>query len=113
MATINKTHRRLPWEGEKPKPKAWTANPEHKFFYDSRQWKVLREMCLAKDPFCVECLRIGIYKVSTVADHRIAINDGGSMTDLDNLQGLCASCHNSKSSNEAKLRLQNKNKGFT
>lgn len=110
MATINKNHRRLPWEGEKPKPKAWTTL-EHKSFYDSRQWKVLREICLANDPFCVHCLSRGVHSISTVADHKIAINDGGSMTDLSNLQGLCASCHNSKSSNEAKLRLQNKNKG--
>ena len=105
-----KKYPRLPWEGEKPKPKAWTAKIEHKTFYDSMQWKALRNICLANDPFCVSCLKDGRTVLSTVADHIIAINDGGSMTDIANLQGLCASCHNSKSSMEAKNRLQLRNK---
>jgi 5-methylcytosine-specific restriction enzyme A len=39
---------------------------------------------------------------STVADHITPVRLGGDFWDINNLQGLCASCHNSKSAKEGK-----------
>lgn len=74
--------------------------------YDSahRRW---REAVLAKDPLCVECLKTGNVRPATVADHIEALRDGDAPHDLDNGQGLCATCHNRKTAEE-KRRWQTK-----
>lgn len=63
--------------------------------YDKARWKRLRKMVLARDPLCVECLKQGRTEASTHADHIVALSQGGTNR-MENLQGLCASCHNRK-----------------
>lgn len=58
--------------------------------YGSR-WRRLRKMVLARDPICTACKRAP----STDADHIVPKSRGGQNT-FENLQGLCHSCHSSK-----------------
>ena len=61
--------------------------------YD-RRWRKLRVRVLMEEPTCRLCREIGRTTLATVVDHVVAKRDGG--TDArDNLQGLCAPCHDS------------------
>ena len=64
--------------------------------YNSAAWRKLRSQVLREYPVCNECKR----NPSTVADHITPVRLGGEFWDINNLQGLCASCHNSKSAKE-------------
>jgi 5-methylcytosine-specific restriction protein A len=68
--------------------------------YQSKQWKLLRFQVLRNYPICNDCKR----QPSTVADHIKPVRLGGDFWDIENLQGLCASCHNKKSANEARIK---------
>lgn len=67
--------------------------------YNTRAWRKLRAEIIKQYPVCVDCQRLP----STVCDHIKPIRLGGSFWDSDNLQALCASCHNKKSGRESKL----------
>lgn len=69
-------------------------------FYHSTQWKNIRKIKLMRDPLCVWCGELG-----QIVDHIEEISDGGSATCIDNLQTLCKSCHNKKTSIKSKERL--------
>lgn len=69
--------------------------------YNSTRWRKLREEVLYENPFCVRCEEMGILEPATVCDHALPIEQGGAIWDRNNLQGLCESCHNSKSGKEA------------
>ncbi len=56
---------------------------------------------LNAEPLCEECRRGGVVTPATVVDHIVPINEGGAPMDMDNLQSLCAKCHNRKSGAEA------------
>lgn len=64
--------------------------------YNSTAWRKLRLQVLREYPICNNCKRLP----STVADHITPVRLGGDFWDINNLQGLCASCHNSKSAKE-------------
>ncbi len=68
-------------------------------YYDTARWKRLRNMVLARDPLCVECLGFGIIRSATHVDHIKPLSEGGT-NHKDNLQGLCASCHNRKTAKQ-------------
>lgn len=79
-------------------------------FYQSSAWKKIRKIQLTKYPLCVECKEPAV-----MVDHIIEIEDGGSKLSLSNLQSMCLSCHNTKTT-EAKIQrggraksLQNQN----
>jgi 5-methylcytosine-specific restriction protein A len=64
--------------------------------YDAR-WRKVRKLALLRDKgTCQHCLRHGEYTPATEVDHIIAIVDGGSRLDLNNLQSLCKPCHSRK-----------------
>lgn len=48
-------------------------------------------------PLCIHCLEEDRLTAGAVLDHIVAIADGGSELDPDNLQFLCKSHHNRKS----------------
>ena len=75
-------------------------DPELVKFYKSPAWRKVRRIALRRDPICKICRR----NTSTVVDHIIEIKDGGSRLSLDNLQGLCAACHNTKTIEERMKR---------
>jgi 5-methylcytosine-specific restriction enzyme A len=66
--------------------------------YNSSAWRKLRSQVLREYPVCNECKRAP----SVVADHITPVRLGGDFWDINNLQGLCERCHNSKSAKEAK-----------
>ena len=62
-----------------------------------RYWGKVRLQVLERDSWrCQKCGKAGRLE----ADHRIPLEDGGALYDLDNLQALCRSCHIAKSRGE-------------
>lgn len=67
------------------------------------QHRRLRLLVLHRDPVCKICGRA----LSTVLDHIIPFHgEGGSQWSMENLQGACVSCHNSKSGREGMRRMR-------
>lgn len=94
-----------PWQ----KGNGQRFNPDP--FYQSQAWKSTRKAFIAgqttlpngmrvSNTLCIECFLKGVITPMYVVDHKVRIKDGGDRTDLNNLQSLCESHHNSKSANE-------------
>ena len=79
-------------------------SPNEVKFYKSALWRHIRRQVLDEEPFCRSCRNAGKIVRATVVDHIIPISEGGSRTDRDNLQPLCARCHNSKTAREVMSR---------
>ncbi len=60
--------------------------------YD-RRWRKLRLLVLHEEPLCRMCREIGKTTLATVVDHIKPRSDGGG-NERENLQPLCAPCHN-------------------
>lgn len=69
-----------------------------------RQLQTRRAMHRDRNPWCVECLKRGDYVPWVELDHVIALTNGGTDTD-DNLQGLCAPHHATKTRKDLWQRL--------
>ena len=69
---------------------------ERNKFYQTTQWRKLRNMFIKENPLCVEC-----EDIARVVDHITPISDGGDALSWQNLQSMCHKCHNSKSGREA------------
>ena len=66
-----------------------------------RQWRKVRLVVLDRDAWtCTACGKAGRLEV----DHRVPLEDGGALYDLDNLQTLCRGCHFDKSRGERQGR---------
>ena len=66
--------------------------------YQTAQWKVLRQMQLAKQPLCECCLKNGKVVVADHVDHLFAWNHIGDEAFYKNVfQSLCSNCHSYKS----------------
>jgi 5-methylcytosine-specific restriction protein A len=78
-----------------PKSSSWgqyaVQHPERAARYVGSRWRILRDEVLARDPEC-QIRGPGCSRVSTVADHRVPVAEGGSDL-LENLQGACRPCH--------------------
>ena len=77
------------------------ANTE---FYRSTAWRKLRAEQLRRQPLCECCLAQGRHTPAHIVDHIRPVNRGGAPLDLENLQSLCAACHNRKSGAERHQR---------
>ena len=60
-----------------------------------RKLQRLRRYVFARNPLCVLCEARGFTRPAVELDHITPISQGGSDR-LDNLQGLCRACHDSK-----------------
>lgn len=67
---------------------------------DSRSFKDYITWMKQDNPLCVDCLEEGMIKPGRVMDHKIPIEQGGAVTDPDNLQWLCDHHHNIKRATE-------------
>lgn len=97
MPKIPTGQRRLPWV----KPKQTFQNiVVADDFYNTPDWRRFRKVFIATHPLCVSCEAKGIVRPSSVADHITPINQGGERFDPNNIQALCAKCHNTKSARD-------------
>lgn len=78
------------------------ARKEFKHIYASERWQRLRRYKLRRDPLCEYCPS-DRRKVATQVDHFIALADGGSPWDMDNLRSACQSCHSQKTKRGERL----------
>src|SRR5690242_3406757 len=62
-------------------------------WYSRAQWRNLRTLVLAKNPICCDCGRAASTEADHIKPHR---GDWSLFCDLNNLQGLCKSCHDKK-----------------
>jgi len=69
-------------------------------FYHTRTWQIIRRAVLEQEPLCRSCKEMGRFVPATVVDHIVPIRQGGDKMSMDNLQPLCASCHERKSIEE-------------
>ena len=94
-----------------PTPKkVYHSHQFHKarYFYNTAEWRNLREWKINLNPLCEHCERRGLIMVAQEVDHIIEIEDGGSKTDPDNLQSLCKACHRKKTGEEKRKREEKK-----
>ncbi|AWW32162.1 hypothetical protein DN752_19575 [Echinicola strongylocentroti] len=108
MPTINTKQVKVPWVTPARKSKkSWGFDTQ---FYRRKKWINLRRFFLSRNPFCAECEKNGELISATVVDHKIPRKERKDLEyELDNLQGLCESCHNSKSSREGRGGQNSKN----
>jgi 5-methylcytosine-specific restriction protein A len=91
-------HAKVEWKARNARPEI----REDKKFYDSALWRKTRLAVLKREPWCRECKRLGIATLATVVDHIIPLRMVGPKVSPDNLQPLCAACHNVKRSEESR-----------
>ena len=94
MPTINKnriSHKELPYKHE---------NNVSGKYYNTKQWKNLRNYYIRRNPLCEICLSKGIVKPANEVHHIRPFLSGRTdeerwqlLTDEDNLQSLCYKCH--------------------
>ena len=65
------------------------------------QWIATRANYLRENPLCQHCKLDGRVSLAEEVDHIQPLWNGGQEFDENNLQGLCWSCHKSKSNKEA------------
>jgi len=65
-----------------------------------------RKRRLAKEPLCRHCLALGKITQAVVADHILALTNGGTDDD-DNIQCLCHPCHERKTRKDLGQRERN------
>ena len=104
MARIVKKRR---WWDKKAKTGNQIGRKERSPLYNTNNWLKTKEAVLIRDNYlCQECLRKNIYtqlcvrKYDHAVDHIKPVRQGGNFFDMDNLESLCAPCHNSKSGKE-------------
>jgi 5-methylcytosine-specific restriction protein A len=68
------------------------------------RWRKLRLMVIRRDPICLDPFSIGCVSASTDADHIIPKQQCGQDI-MENLQGLCESCHSRKTLLEQSVKF--------
>lgn len=66
---------------------------ETKKFYQSAQWRKVKEMKLRRDPLFESCAQANKTTAAEMVHHLIPIRKGTWKLDLVFLVSLCASCH--------------------
>ena len=75
-------------------------NNKYNKYYQSHDWKQLREWKINNYPVCQNCLHYGIVTPATEIHHRIPFSTGTTeeakwqlLLDPTNIVSLCSSCH--------------------
>jgi 5-methylcytosine-specific restriction protein A len=69
-------------------------------FYNSIQWRRLRNWYIRQHPLCAACKKDGLIVNAKIVDHVIPVKDGGDKLNETNLQSLCTFHHNQKTARE-------------
>lgn len=65
------------------------------------KWQKARAGYLLRNPLCLVCLEAGVAVTATNVDHRVPHKGSQELFwDKTNWQGLCASCHSTKTASE-------------
>lgn len=109
MPTINPKRRK--YQSERKAQERRRKDRGVNFDYTATAWRKFRKAGLLDEPLCRYCLAMEPprYTVATVRDHIKPVNEGGAAWDNNNIQSLCATCHNQKSGREAHSHF-NRNK---
>lgn len=100
---VNKTQRKRPPKKDN-RPSAYARG------YGGRGWMLARRQCLQRDNYqCRSCGHV-VYGKTAHADHIIPKSQGGSDL-LDNLQTLCATCHQLKTNRESRQTGERQRRG--
>lgn len=71
-----------------------------------REHRRLRAILLAQEPLCRLCKAKGRTTAATIADHIKPIASGGAVHDIENLQPVCAPCHERKTLTDQGKRVR-------
>lgn len=75
-------------------------DPQRQGLYSTRLWQRIRHRQLAKEPWCAECMRAGLYIPATDVDH-IERHMGDRVRFFRGpFQSLCHACHSRKTATE-------------
>ncbi|WP_106791680.1 HNH endonuclease signature motif containing protein [Aquimarina sp. Aq78] len=91
--------------GWKPERIKHQRSVDMSWYYNDPRWRKFSLGFKERYPLCKKCYEIGLISPTAYTDHIERLRDGGA-PDLDHLvdedfQGLCDSCHASKSGKEA------------
>jgi len=102
---------RPPWVNKtKKKPRKDIRPSAHARGYGGRGWMLARRQCLQRDNYqCRSCGDV-VYGKKAHADHIIPKAQGGSDL-LENLQTLCATCHQLKTNRESRQTGERQRRG--
>lgn len=81
-------------------------------FYWGPKWQKERAIYRREHPFCERCLKEGIYKPADLVHHKEYLDDAKAKDarialNFDNLESLCADCHN-KEHHKGQIRRKNR-----
>ena len=82
-----------------PRPQ-WNKTAQTVKRITGRKLQAMRAQLFKEQPLCAHCLPKGFITQATQRDHIKPLAEGGTDTP-DNVQALCAACHQVKSSAEA------------
>ena len=72
-----------------------TDNKQYADFYNSKQWRTLRQSFISAFPLCKRCLEAGHVTQAQIIHHKVEVrHDWNKRLDWDNLESICRSCHN-------------------
>lgn len=80
------------------KQKQMNYHEKYDSFYQTKEWKILRnQKFYDADGLCELCRKNGIIKEAKEIHHKIPIEeDWSKRLDYDNLIALCSDCHNAQ-----------------
>jgi 5-methylcytosine-specific restriction enzyme A len=71
-------------------------------WFNTRRWKRLRRLQLAKQPLCQQCLAQNIIKIANVVHHKEQHKGNYELFWHSELESVCEHCHNGKLQREEK-----------
>jgi len=87
---------------EQHKYPAWSGGrSQEKRILKGRTLQAARKRLFIDNPLCVICLKRGFDRIAVIRDHIIPLAEGGPDT-VENTQGLCQSCSDFKTQQEAR-----------
>lgn len=75
-------------------------NKELRKHYSTARWQATRRLIFERDSLCLSCKRMASVVVDDVIPAVKYVANGGDFFDMDNLQGMCKPCHDSKTATE-------------
>ena len=75
---------------------AWVKKPKATKRITGRRLQSMRAALFMREPLCAECWKAERVTLATQRDHIIPLAEGGQDV-VDNTQGLCEACHDTKS----------------